>query len=83
MLSCCRLLYQRLTSPNEHSSAESSDESRPGASPTPVLMASELGEDAVVEEVVVESAAAAAVVVENIPLSQDEVHFFFTATDDI
>lgn len=78
-----RLLYQRLTSPNEHSSAESG-ESRSG-SPVPeedlaiAATAEVVPEDQVqlmeVEHhVVVESPeVAAAVVVENIPTSEDQV----------
>lgn len=79
-----RLLYQRLTSPNEHSSAESSGgESRSG-SPIPeeslvVASTSEVHEDQiqvmeVEHHVVVESPeVAAAVVVESIPNSEDQV----------
>ena len=68
-----RLLYQRLTSPNEHSSAESGSGSSRSNSPVPVLMPSELDDETqVVEQVVVESPeVAAAVVVESIPSSQE------------
>jgi len=70
-----RLLYQRLTSPNEHSSAESGTGSSRSNSPVPVLMPSELDDETqVVEQVVVESPeVAAAVVVESIPSSQEVV----------
>ena len=69
-----RLLYQRLTSPNEHSSAESSGgESSRSSSPAPVLMRSDIGYSHI-EQVVVDSPeVAAAVVVESIPSSQDQV----------
>ena len=77
-----RLLYQRLTSPNEHSSAESSGgESRSG-SPVPddsLVVTTEVPEEQiqvmeVEHHVVVESPeVAAAVVVESIPNSEDQV----------
>lgn len=77
-----RLLYQRLTSPNEHSSAESSGgESRSG-SPIPddgLIVTSEVHDEQiqvmeVEHDVVVESQeVAAAVVVETIPNSEDQV----------
>lgn len=76
-----RLLYQRLTSPNEHSSAESG-ESR-SASPAPeeeltatstVQSESDVQLMEVEHHVVVESPeVAAAVVVENMPPSEDQV----------
>jgi uncharacterized C2H2 Zn-finger protein len=77
-----RLLYQRLTSPNEHSSAESSGgESRSG-SPVPddgLVVTTEVHDEQiqvmeVEHHVVVESPeVAAAVVVESIPNSEDQV----------
>ena len=79
-----RLLYQRLTSPNEHSSAESSGgESRSG-SPIPddtlvVTSTTEVQDEQiqvmeVEHQIVVESPeVAAAVVVESIPNSEDQV----------
>lgn len=89
-----RLLYQRLTSPNEHSSAESSGgESRSG-SPIPddglaVVSTTEIHEDQiqvmeVEHHVVVESPeVAAAVVVESIPNSEDQVFESFSLLTNI
>jgi len=62
-----RLLYQRLTSPNEHSSADSNTSSR---SSSPVPLTSQPAENQL-EHVVVDSPeVAAAVVVESIPSNQ-------------
>jgi len=62
-----RLLYQRLTSPNEHSSADSNTSSR---SSSPVPLTSEPVENQL-EHIVVDSPeVAAAVVVESIPSNQ-------------
>ena len=74
-----RLLYQRLTSPNEHSSAES-DGSRSGSPVPEETITTEIPADqiqvmeVIEQHVVVESPdVAAAVVVENIPNSEDQV----------
>jgi len=64
-----RLLYQRLTSPNEHSSADSNTSSR-SSSPVAALLTAE-AVDGQLEHVVVDSPeVAAAVVVESIPSNQ-------------
>lgn len=89
-----RLLYQRLTSPNEHSSAESSGgESRSG-SPIPeesitLASTSEVHEEQiqvmeVEQHVVVESPeVAAAVVVESVPNPEDQVYKTLVGTNHV
>ena len=70
-----RLLYQRLTSPNEHSSADSNTSSR---SSSPVPLTSEPVENQL-EHIVVDSPeVAAAVVVESIPSNQVRTQLSFS-----
>jgi len=75
-----RLLYQRLTSPNEHSSADSNTSSR---SSSPVPLTSQPAENQL-EHVVVDSPeVAAAVVVESIPSNQVAVLSFYHSLDNL